>query len=640
MSYFTDMDCYLFGQGTHYDIYRKLGSHYVNEKGKDGKKGVYFDVWAPNARNVYVIGDFNGWNEYSHEMYRVEPTSMGVYELFVPEAGLGTQYKYLIIGRDGNKYYKADPYGNHSQVRPDTASIVVDINNLKWTDDAWMKKRAAMTDEDIIAQPMAIYEVHLGSWMRHPDRADETEAYYSYRELAKTLVKYVKEMGYTHVELMGVSEYPFDGSWGYQVTGYYAPTSRYGTPEDFAYLVNEFHKNKIGVILDWVPAHFPRDAHGLSWFDGSPAYEYADTRKGEHPDWGTKIFDYSKTEVKNFLIGSALMWIEHFHIDGLRVDAVASMLYLDYGKNDGQWVANQYGGNENLEAIEFFKHINTLVTRRNPGAFMIAEESTAWPKITAKAEDGGLNFTFKWNMGWMHDFLSYMKLDPYFRRDNHNLMTFAMSYNESEKYVLTLSHDEVVHLKCSLLNKMPGYEVDKFKNLMCAYAYMMGHSGKKLLFMGQEFAQSQEWSEARELDWYLLQNPDHKKVQDWMKALLHIYQKNKCMYELDHSWAGFEWVNADDRDRSIFSFIRKSKNGKNNLLFVINMTPMARDDYRVGVPKKKTYKLILNSEDKQYNGTDETPRPDAYKSEKSECDGKPFSFAYPLAPYGVAVFKF
>ncbi|MBQ8518868.1 MAG: 1,4-alpha-glucan branching protein GlgB [Agathobacter sp.] len=640
MSYFTEMDSYLFGQGTHYDIYRKLGAHYVNEKGKDGKKGVYFDVWAPNASRVYVIGDFNGWNEYSHEMYRVEPTTMGVYELFVPEAGLGTQYKYLIIGRDGNKHYKSDPYGNYTQVRPETASIVVDINNIKWSDDTWMKKRAAMTDEDVIAQPMAIYEVHLGSWMRHPDRADETEAYYSYRELADKLVKYVKEMGYTHVELMGVSEYPFDGSWGYQVTGYYAPTSRYGTPEDFAYLVNEFHKNKIGVILDWVPAHFPRDSHGLSWFDGSPAYEYADTRKGEHPDWGTKIFDYSKTEVKNFLIGSALMWIEHFHIDGLRVDAVASMLYLDYGKNDGQWVANQYGGNENLEAIEFFKHINTLVTRRNPGAFMIAEESTAWPKITAKAEDGGLNFTFKWNMGWMHDFLSYMKLDPYFRRDNHNLMTFAMSYNESEKYVLTLSHDEVVHLKCSLLNKMPGYEVDKFKNLMCAYAYMMGHAGKKLLFMGQEFAQSQEWSEARELDWYLLQNPDHKKVQDWMKALLHIYQKNKCMYELDHSWAGFEWINADDRDRSIFSFVRKSKDGKNNLLFVINMTPMARDDYRVGVPRRKTYKLILNSEDAQFNGTDTEPRPDAYKAEKSECDGRKFSFAYPLAPYGVAVFKF
>ena len=636
MSYFTEMDSYLFGQGTHYDIYRKLGAHVVSEK---KKSGVCFDVWAPNASKVYVIGDFNGWNENSHEMQRVEPTTMGVYELFVPEAKEGSLYKYLIVAKDGTKHYKADPYGNYAQLRPETASIVTDITKFKWSDDSWMKKRASMTQQDVIEQPMAIYEVHLGSWMRHPAKEEE-EAYYSYRELAKTLVKYVKEMGYTHVELMGVSEYPFDGSWGYQVTGYYAPTSRYGTPADFAYLVNEFHKNKIGVILDWVPAHFPRDAHGLAMFDGTPTYEYADTRKGEHPDWGTKIFDYAKTEVKNFLIGSALMWIEHYHIDGLRVDAVASMLYLDYGKQDGQWVANKYGGNQNLEAIEFFKHINTLITGRNPGAMMIAEESTAWPQVTGKAEDNGLNFTFKWNMGWMHDFLSYMKLDPYFRKDNHNKMTFAMSYNASEKYILTLSHDEVVHLKCSLLNKMPGYESDKFKNLMCAYAFMMGHSGKKLLFMGQEFAQAQEWSEARELDWYLLQNPDHKKIQDWMKDLLHIYQKNKAMYELDASWDGFEWINADDRDRSIFSFIRKSKDGKNNLLFVINFTPMARDDYRVGVPKKKTYKLILNSEDKKFNGTDEKSRPDSYKAEKSECDGRDFSFAYPLAPYGVAVFKF
>ena len=636
MSYFTEMDSYLFGQGTHYDIYRKLGAHIVKEK---NKKGVCFDVWAPNASKVYVIGDFNGWNEYSHEMQRVEPTTMGVYELFVPEAKEGSLYKYLIIAKDGTKHYKADPYGNYAQLRPETASIVADINNFKWTDDAWMKNRSEMTQQDVIEQPMAIYEVHLGSWMRHPGKEEE-EAYYSYRELAKTLVKYVKEMGYTHVELMGVSEYPFDGSWGYQVTGYYAPTSRYGTPADFAYLINEFHKNKIGVILDWVPAHFPRDAHGLAMFDGTPTYEYADSRKGEHPDWGTKIFDYAKTEVKNFLIGSALMWIEHYHIDGLRVDAVASMLYLDYGKQDGQWVANQYGGNQNLEAIEFFKHINTLITGRNPGTMMIAEESTAWPQVTGKAEDNGLNFTYKWNMGWMHDFLSYMKLDPYFRKDNHNKMTFAMSYNASEKYILTLSHDEVVHLKCSLLNKMPGYESDKFKNLMCAYAFMMGHAGKKLLFMGQEFAQAQEWSEARELDWYLLQNPDHKKIQDWMKELLHIYQKNKAMYELDASWEGFEWINADDRDRSIFSFVRKSKDGKNNLLFVINFTPVAREDYRVGVPKKKAYKLILNSEDKKFNGTDTVERPDTYKAEKSECDGREFSFAYPLAPYGVAVFKF
>ena len=635
MSYFTEMDSYLFGQGTHYDIYRKLGAHLMSE---EGVKGVCFDVWAPNAEKVFVIGNFNNWNETSHEMKRVEPTAMGVYELFVPGVKEGAQYKYLIHAKDGSKHYKSDPYANYAQLRPETASVVTNINKFKWSDSAWMKNRSELRGNAIYEQPMAIYEVHLGSWMRH-DAEKEEDAYYTYRELADKLVKYVKEMGYTHVELMGVSEYPFDGSWGYQVTGYYAPTSRYGKPEDFAYLVNAFHKAKIGVILDWVPAHFPRDAHGLANFDGTPTYEYADSRKGEHPDWGTKVFDYAKNEVKNFLIGSALMWIEHYHIDALRVDAVASMLYLDYGKKDGQWVPNKYGGNGNLEAIEFFKHVNTLILGRNPGTMMIAEESTAWPKITAKVEDEGLNFTYKWNMGWMHDFLEYMKLDPYFRRDNHNKMTFAMSYNTSEKYILTLSHDEVVHLKCSMLNKMPGLEDDKFKNLMCGYAFMMGHSGKKLLFMGQEFAQSQEWSEARQLDWELLENPKHKKIQNWMKELLKIYRKNKCMYELDTEWNGFEWINADDRDRSIFSFIRKSKDGKNNLLFVINFTPMARDDYRVGVPKKKTYKLILNSEDAQFNATD-VERDESYKAVKSECDGRPYSFAYPLAPYGVAVFKF
>ena len=634
MSNFTEMDCYLFGQATHYDIYRKMGAHVMTV---NGESGVCFDVWAPHADRVYVIGEFNGWNENSHEMHRVEPDTMGVYELFVPGVKLGCMYKYLIIAKDGRHLYKADPYANYAQLRPETASIVTDISHFKWTDTTWMKHRATLTKQTIYEQPMAIYEVHPGSWMRHPGRDDD--GFYSYRDLAKSLISYVKEMGYTHIELMGISEYPFDGSWGYQVTGYYAPTSRYGTPEDFAYLVNECHKNKIGVILDWVPAHFPKDAHGLVEFDGTATYEYADARKGEHPDWGTKIFDYSKNEVKNFLIGSALMWVENYHVDGLRVDAVASMLYLDYGKEDGQWVPNIYGGNKNLEAIEFFKHINTLILGRNPGVVMIAEESTAWPKVTGPVEEDGLNFSYKWNMGWMHDFLDYMKLDPYFRKDNHNKMTFAMSYNESEKYILVLSHDEVVHLKCSMLNKMPGLEGDKFKNLMAGYAYMMGHSGKKLLFMGQEFAQVQEWSEARELDWYLLEDPNHKKVQDWVKALLHLYTSNPCMYEQDTTWAGFEWINADDRDRSIFSFVRKSKDGKNNLLFVINFTPVAREDYRVGVPKNKTYKLVLNSEDPKFNGTDKN-RKESYKAVKKECDGRDYSIAYPLPAYGVAVFKF
>ena len=590
MANFSELDRYLFGQATHYEIYRKLGAHFTDQY---GIRGVCFDVWAPNAARIWVIGSFNGWDETADEMTRLEPDTMGIFELFIPGIEEGALYKYLIETKDGKRLYKADPYANYAELRPGTASAVADIDHFKWTDEKWMEERAKT--KDVYAKPMAIYEVHPGSWKRHPGREDD--GFYSYRDLVKYLIPYVKEMGYTHIELMGISEYPFDGSWGYQVTGYYAPTSRYGTPQDFAYFINECHKHKISVILDWVSAHFPKDAHGLTEFDGTCLYEYADPRKGEHPDWGTKIFDYGKNEVKNFLIGSALMWIEHYHIDGLRVDAVASMLYLDYGKQPGQWVPNKYGDNKNLEAVEFFKHVNTLILGRNPGAVMIAEESTAWPKVTGRVEDDGLNFSYKWNMGWMHDFLDYMKLDPYFRKDNHHKLTFAMSYNESEKYILVLSHDEVVHLKCSMINKMPGEMEDKFKNLMVGYAFMMGHPGKKLLFMGQEFAQLQEWSEARELDWYLLENPDHQHMQNWVKKLLHIYQKNPALYELDSSWGGFEWINANDADRSIFSFIRKSKDGKNNLLFVCNFTPVERKDYRVGVPKRKTYKLILNSED-------------------------------------------
>ena len=439
--------------------------------------------------------------------------------------------------------------------------------------------------------------------------------------------------------MIGIAEHPFDGSWGYQVTGYYAPTARYGTPEDFAYMINYLHKNKIGVILDWVPAHFPRDAHGLANFDGTPTFEYADPKKGEHPDWGTKIFDYSKNEVKNFLIANALFWLEYFHVDGLRVDAVASMLYLDYGKQSGQWVPNKYGGNQNLEAIEFFKHLNSCVLGRNPGAMMIAEESTAWPKVTGKPEDDGLGFSMKWNMGWMHDFTEYMKLDPYFRKGCHYQMTFASSYAYSEKYILVLSHDEVVHLKCSMLNKMPGLGFDKFANLKVGYAFMIGHPGKKLLFMGQDFAQLREWSEERELDWYLLGEENHQYLQNFTKDLFRLYHKNKALYELDAVPEGFEWVNADDKDRSIFSFIRHSKDNKKNLLFVCNFTPVAREDYRVGVPRGKQYKLILNSDDKKYGGSG-AERPLVYKAKKKECDGRPYSFAYSLPPYGVAVFEF
>lgn len=629
MGNFSELDMYLFGEGTHYDIFKKMGAHPAEE---NGIKGINFIVWAPHAQSVHVIGSFNGWNEESHPMKRLEPYDQGVYELFIPEASVGDYYKYLIRTNDGEKLYKADPYANFAELRPGNASRIANIEGFHWTDSAWMKKRETT---DVYASPMSIYEVHPGSWKCHPCREDE--GFYSYRELAESLTEYVLEMGYTHVELMGISEYPFDGSWGYQVTGYFAPTSRYGTPEDFAYLVDYLHKHNIGVLLDWVPAHFPKDAHGLANFDGAPLYEYPDPRKGEHPDWGTKIFNYEKNEVKNFLIGSALLWVEHYHIDGLRVDAVASMLYLDYGKKDGEWIPNQYGENKNLEAIEFFRHINTVVTGRNHGTIMVAEESTSWPEVTGPAPEGGLNFSYKWNMGWMHDFLDYMKLDPYFRKDNHNKMTFAMSYNQSENYILVLSHDEVVHLKCSMINKMPGEGEDKFKNLKVGYAFFMGHPGKKLLFMGQDFAQMQEWSEKRELDWYLLENPQHQQMQRFMSALLHIYKKYPSMYQWDRGQAGFEWINANDAQRSIFSFVRKSEKGS-MLLFVLNFTPVDRPEYRVGVPVEGNYKLILNSDDSVYGGSGKK-RPVTYKTVESECDGRPYSFGYELPGYGVAIFE-
>ena len=626
----SELDSYLFGQGTHYEIYNKMGAHVAQ---KDGKTGVYFAVWAPAAKDVYVIGEFNDWKAYGYDMKKI--SDGGIYELFIEGAMKGQMYKYLIIAQNGEAIYKADPYANAAQLRPETASIVADLNSFTWTDSAWVESKKK---ENHLKSPMSIYECHLGSWKKQADGTED--GYINYRDIAPDLAAYVSEMGYTHIELMGIAEYPFDGSWGYQVTGYYAPTARYGTPEDFMYFVNYMHSKHIAIILDWVPAHFPKDAHGLANFDGSCVYEYADPRKGEHPDWGTKVFDYGKNEVSNFLIANGMFWVDKFHIDGLRVDAVASMLYLDYGRTEGNWVPNKYGGNGNLEAMSFLKHFNSMMKKRFPQAVTIAEESTAWPMVSGDPDNGEcLGFTFKWNMGWMHDFLDYMKLDPYFRKDNHHKMTFAMSYNESEKYILVLSHDEVVHLKCSMINKMPGEMEDKFKNLMVGYAFMMGHPGKKLLFMGQEFAQLQEWSEARELDWYLLENPDHKHMQNWVKKLLHIYQKNPALYELDSSWGGFEWINANDAERSIFSFIRKSKDGKNNLLFVCNFTPVERSDYRVGVPKHKTYKLILNSDDAEFGGSGKE-RPVNYKSVSKECDGRPYSFAYPLPGFGVAVFRY
>ena len=626
MANFTELDRYLFGQATHYDIYRKLGAHFAEVK---GVKGVYFDLWAPNAERVFLIGSFNGWNETANEMTRLKPETMGIYELFIPGLKEGELYKYLIETKDGKRLYKADPYANYAELRPGTASAIADIEHFKWTDSKWMENRKK--EEDVYAQPMAIYEVHPGSWKRHPGRDDE--GFYSYRDLVTYLIPYVKEMGYTHIELMGISEYPFDGSWGYQVTGYYAPTSRYGTPQDFKYMVDYLHQNKIGVILDWVPAHFPKDAHGLANFDGTAVYEHADPRQGEHPDWGTKIYNYGRPEVKNFLIANALYWVEECHVDGLRVDAVASMLYLDYGKKDGEWIANKYGGNQNLEAIEFFKHLNTVVLGRNHGTVMIAEESTAWPMVTGDAEKDGLGFSLKWNMGWMNDFLEYMKLDPYFRKFNHNKMTFSMSYAYSERYVLVLSHDEVVHLKCSMLEKMPGELPDKFRNLKAAYSFMNCHPGKKLLFMGQEFGQLREWSEERELDWFLLNEEPHKELQNYVHDLLTVYKKYPALYAGDNDPEGFEWINANDGDRSIFSFVRKSPTKRNNILYIVNFTPVDRPDYRVGVPKKKQYKLIMDE-----NGLLEQPK--TFKAVKQECDNREFSFAYPLPAYGVAIFTY
>lgn len=621
---FTEVDQYLFGEGTNYDIYKKLGAHPMTVRKKDG---FYFAVWAPNARSVSVVGDFNNWDITANPMERVG--DIGVYETFIPGLEEGELYKYFIEGAHGELLYKADPYGNASELRPGNASKTVDISKFKWSDNVWMKKRQEF---DETKSAISIYEVHPGSWMKHQVTEDDENGFYNYREFAHKLADYVLEMGYTHVELMGIAEHPFDGSWGYQVTGYYAPTSRYGSPIDFKYLVNYLHKKKIGVILDWVPAHFPKDGHGLAQFDGCCIYEHQDPRQGEHPDWGTKIFNYGKPEVKNFLIANALYWVEEYHVDGLRVDAVASMLYLDYGKRDGEWVANKYGENKNLEAIEFFRHLNSLIRKRNKGVQMIAEESTAWPLVTGSPEDGGLGFSLKWNMGWMNDFLEYMKLDPYFRKYNHNKMTFSMMYAYSEKYVLVLSHDEVVHLKCSMLNKMPGELDDKFKNLKAGYAFMFGHPGKKLLFMGQDFGQLREWSEEREIDWFLLGEDNHRDLKSYVHQLLELYRKYPALYAMDNDPEGFEWINPEDGNRSIFSFVRKSPTKRNNLLFVCNFTPVARPDYRVGVPKKKQYKLIFTEK-----GMCE---PQVFKAEKINADNRDYSIGYELPPYGVAVFQY
>ena len=630
-SQITEFDTYLFAEGKHYDVYEKFGAHPMTI---DGVKGTYFAVWAPHARRVSVVGDFNMWDGALNPMQMMQTS--GIYELFIPDVAPGAVYKYQILTRDGEILYKADPYGNQCQVRPDNANVVADLTGYKWKDTGWIDNRKQQTRETELKKPMAIDECHLGSWKKKIEDSDF--GFYTYRELAKMLCDYVKKMGYTHVELMGIAEYPFDGSWGYQVTNYYAPTSRYGSPEDFMYFVDHMHANGIGVILDWVPAHFPRDAHGLGRFDGMPLYEHPDSRRGEHPDWGTYIFDFGRNEVSNFLTANALFWVEKFHVDALRVDAVASMLYLDYGKQDGQWLPNKDGGNENYDAIELLRKINTVMEERNPGAFLIAEESTAWAGVTAPASMKGLGFLYKWNMGWMNDFLEYMKMDPYFRSFNHNRLTFSLSYTYAENYVLVISHDEVVHLKCSMLNKMPGVEKDKFANLRTAYGFMYGHPGKKLLFMGQEFGQLREWSEARSLDWFLLDQPLHKKMQKWVADLNHMYTTYDACYYNDNNQMGFEWTKVDDANTSIIAFVRRGKTVKDQLLFVCNFVPVERKDYWIGVPCLTEYEEIINSDAKIYGGSG--TKNGKVKAFEEKCDRMPYAISIDIAPLSMMVFRY
>ena len=624
----SELDTYLFAKGRHYEIYEKMGAHLAEE---DGKAGTYFSVWAPNARSVSVVGDFNNWDRTAHPRQPVQQS--GIWDIFVPGVKAGDLYKFAVETSQGYTVLKADPYGNQSQLRPDNASVVADIRYFDWTDQAWRKAHQEKKTES----PMAIYEVHPGSWKKDPSMPGE---FYNFKKLAVELADYVLEMGYTHVELIGLSEHPFDGSWGYQVSGYYAPTARYGTPADFMYFVNYMHDHGIGVILDWVPAHFPKDEFGLGRFDGTALYEHQDPRKGEHPEWGTYCFNYGRTEVSNFLVANALFWIEKFHVDGLRVDAVASMLYLDFGRSSGNWIPNEDGGNQNYEAITFLKHLNSIVAQRNPGAMMIAEESTAWPKVTGDVEDGGLGFTYKWNMGWMHDFLEYMKCDPIFRKYHQNQITFSFMYAYSENYVLVLSHDEVVHLKKSMIYKMPGTMPEKFGNLRAAYGLMMMHPGKKLLFMGQDFAQTAEWNEAKSLDWHLLEKyPEHQQLNHYYCDLLHFYQNEPALYELDDSPEGFAWINGSDAEHNMLTFCRMTKDKKNCLLCHFNFSPVAYENFQSGVLCPGTYTEVFNSNAAEYGGTG-LVNPEPIEAVKESWDFKDYSIKYHLGAYGVCIFKF
>lgn len=636
---FTEEEVKKFGAGIYYDSYQKFGAHPTVEA---GISGVHFAVWAPDAMRVSVVGDFNFWDGRRHQMKKRGPS--GIYEIFIPGLKPGTIYKYEIKTKAGDPMLKADPYANFSELRPNTASVIWDMTDYQWNDGEWIEKRKAAKDR-LKDSPMSIYEVHLGSWMQKPVAQDENgddingSQFYNYREIAEKLAAYVKEMGYTHVELLPVMEHPLDESWGYQVTGYYAPTSRFGTPDDFKAFIDYMHKEGIGVILDWVPAHFPRDAHGLAAFDGTCLYEHKDPRQGSHPHWGTLIYNYGRPQVSNFLISNALYWAKEFHADGIRMDAVASMLYLDYGKNAGEWIANMYGGNENLEAVEFLKHLNSIFARDTEGAVLIAEESTAWPKVSGDENDGGLGFDFKWNMGWMNDFLDYMQCDPYFRHDHYGELTFSMLYAYSEKFVLVFSHDEVVHGKGSMAGKMPGdTQEKKFANLRTAYGFMMGHPGKKLLFMGQDFGQMDEWNEKESLEWGLLKYDVHSQMKDYVKALNHLYRTQPALYKMDYEPEGFEWINCTYNDENIVIFERKTDKSEETLLFVCNFVPVEHEKFRLGVPFAGKYKEILNSDAKQFGGSGMV-NPRVKMSKKEEWDARENSIVINLAPMSVAVFS-
>ena len=635
---YREEDLKKFAAGIHYTIYEKMGAHPMTI---DGVSGVYFSVWAPCAMRVSVVGDFNLWDGRRHQMRRLGEGDGSVFELFIPGLYEGEIYKYEIKTRAGEPMLKADPYANYAELRPNNASIVWDIDKYKWNDKSWMAQRAKTDTKD---KPMNIYEVHLGSWIRKETVKDETgqdlvgSEFYNYRELAPRLAEYVKDMGYTHVELMPVMEHPLDESWGYQVTGYYAPTSRYGAPEDFMYFMDYMHGQGIGVILDWVPAHFPRDAYGMAVFDGTCVYEHMDPRKGSHPHWGTLIYNYGRPGVSNFLIANALFWADKYHADGIRMDAVASMLYLDYGKNDGEWVPNLYGGNENLEAMEFLKHLNSVFKGRKDGTVIIAEESTAWPMITGDPKEGGLGFNYKWNMGWMNDFTNYMRCDPLFRKNNYGELTFSMLYAYSEDFVLVFSHDEVVHGKGSMIGKMPGETLEKkAENLRAAYAFMMGHPGKKLLFMGQEYAQVAEWNEGASLEWGLLEYPVHKNMQDYVKALNRLYREHPALYEMDYDPDGFEWINCSYQNESMIIFLRKSRKSEETLLFICNFDNMEHEKFRVGVPFHGKYKEIFNTDAKDFGGEGRV-NGRVKTSRKLEWDEKDDSIEVYIPPMSVSIY--